>query len=343
MVAGGRLDSLLGAGGAPPFDTVILDEASQLTVPMALGAIRLGRRFVLVGDHQQLPPVVQSEALAETLFEQLWRQWERCAPPPTEDPRATLITQYRMNAAIAHFPNAEWYGARLEDSESVRDRRLALRVDGATANPMEPAALAPDAGAVAAGTLTGTGARPEPNARAGPLRHDGWGLGPSIPPQATLDALLDPALPALLAHLPHERGRGRDGRLVPRRNAAEARLAAFLARRAVARGLDASEIGVIAPYRAQVALVRELLSGAGPTAGVLVDTVDRFQGSERDLIIVTLAIHGPRVGELLEDLRRLNVALTRARRKLILIGDVDVLAGHPFYRRLASAYPTIKI
>ncbi|MHA2503738.1 MAG: AAA domain-containing protein, partial [Candidatus Kariarchaeaceae archaeon] len=76
-------------------------------------------------------------------------------------------------------------------------------------------------------------------------------------------------------------------------------------------GIEMERIGIIAPFRAQVALLRELLPG------VLIDTIDRFQGSESDVIILstTTSAHVP----LLTDERRINVALTRAREKMIVV------------------------
>ena len=93
---------------------------------------------------------------------------------------------------------------------------------------------------------------------------------------------------------------------------------------------------MIAPYRAQVALVRELLSGSGPAAGVLVDTVDRFQGSERSLVVYSFATYTPDLHPLILDERRLNVALTRAKHKLVLLGDLRVLRGVPRFAELET-------
>jgi superfamily I DNA and/or RNA helicase len=96
-------------------------------------------------------------------------------------------------------------------------------------------------------------------------------------------------------------------------------------------GVPASEIAVITPYGAQVRLLRELLRATS----VEVDTVDGFQGREKEAVIVSFVRANTR-GEIgfLSDVRRINVALTRARRKLILIGEAATLSQHPFYRRL---------
>ncbi|WP_089680793.1 AAA domain-containing protein [Catalinimonas alkaloidigena] len=98
----------------------------------------------------------------------------------------------------------------------------------------------------------------------------------------------------------------------------------------------ALRIGIISPYKAQVTLLRERLA-ADPIARIAalsVNTVDGFQGQERDIICVSLVRSNER-GEVgfLADTRRMNVALTRAKRKLVVIGDSATLSTHPFYQR----------
>lgn len=100
----------------------------------------------------------------------------------------------------------------------------------------------------------------------------------------------------------------------------------------LAAGLDPEELAVITPYRAQAARIREGLSAAGLSDAVEVDTVDAFQGREKDAVVLSMVRANDR-GELgfLKDLRRMNVAITRARRHLCVIGDAGTLARHPFY------------
>ena len=103
-------------------------------------------------------------------------------------------------------------------------------------------------------------------------------------------------------------------------------------------GLSAAEIAVISPYSAQVRLLRERL----PQSELEVDSVDGFQGREKEAVIVSL-VRSNRAGEIgfLEDVRRMNVALTRARRKLIVIGDSATITSHAFYRRMLTYFETI--
>jgi predicted DNA helicase len=119
-----------------------------------------------------------------------------------------------------------------------------------------------------------------------------------------------------------------------RLNEQEARFTTHKVRQMLEAGLAASQIAVIAPYAAQVRRLRELFDEAG-IEGVEVDSVDGFQGREKEAVVVTLVRSNPE-GEIgfLGDVRRMNVALTRARRKLLVVGDGSTLAGHPFYKDL---------
>jgi ATP-dependent RNA/DNA helicase IGHMBP2 len=96
-------------------------------------------------------------------------------------------------------------------------------------------------------------------------------------------------------------------------------------------GILPEQIAVIAPYSAQVRLLRERL----PIPGLEVDSVDGFQGREKEAVLVSLVRSNPeaQIG-FLADVRRMNVALTRARRKLLVVGDSATVGAHPFYRRL---------
>jgi superfamily I DNA and/or RNA helicase len=100
-------------------------------------------------------------------------------------------------------------------------------------------------------------------------------------------------------------------------------------------GLSAAEIAVISPYSAQVRLLRERL----PQPELEIDSVDGFQGREKEAVIVSL-VRSNREGQIgfLEDIRRMNVALTRARRKLIVIGNSTTITSHAFYQRMVNYF-----
>jgi superfamily I DNA and/or RNA helicase len=131
-----------------------------------------------------------------------------------------------------------------------------------------------------------------------------------------------------------------ESRLNPR----EADLVARKVRALLEAAVTAADIAVIAPYAAQVRRLRELL----PVPGLEIDSVDGFQGREKEAVVLSL-VRSNTEGEIgfLADVRRLNVALTRARRKLLVIGDSATLAVLPFYRRMfeyfeaMSAYQTV--
>lgn len=134
-------------------------------------------------------------------------------------------------------------------------------------------------------------------------------------------------------------GAGFDEELEPdgdsRRNPREAELVALKVQALVAAGVAARDIGVITPYAAQVRLLRERIE----LPGLEIDSVDGFQGREKEVIVISFVRSNTR-GEIgfLSDVRRTNVALTRARRKLLAIGDSATLGVHAFYRRLLEYF-----
>jgi predicted DNA helicase len=137
-------------------------------------------------------------------------------------------------------------------------------------------------------------------------------------------------------------GAGWDEELEPdgesRRNPQEGRLVLKMIERLTSAGLNPEGIAVIAPYAAQVRWLREHC----PERSVEVDTVDGFQGREKEAVIISLVRSNPQ-GEIgfLGDTRRMNVALTRARRKLVVIGDSATLGGHRFYAQLLEYFESI--
>lgn len=290
---GDRRKEPLGVYG-PTFDVVIIDEAGQLTEPMALAAINHGKRFILVGDHKQLPPIVPSEVSART------RPERRLHGTPVEDlnlggldkslferllgrvPHILLDAQYRMHSSIMALSNRLFYDKQLDADPTCADRVLDLA-------PEHLEAMRPD-------------------------------LVPILRPDAPL-VYIDCA--------------GEDS---GRYNVAESDCIVDLVS-ALTDGehaLDPGRIGVISPYRAQVHKIRDDVSdrlGTDFLARIDIDTVDRFQGGERDVIFVSL-VKTEEVSEFLTDLRRLNVTLTRARTKLVIVGLAATLCEHPLYRDL---------
>lgn len=159
---------------------------------------------------------------------------------------------------------------------------------------------------------------------------------------AELPGIVESELTREPIHFFDTAGAGWDEELEPdgesRRNPEEA---AFVVQRVedlLDAGLPARDLGVITPYAAQVRLLRSLLT----VEGLEIDSVDGFQGREKEAIVISL-VRSNRQGEIgfLGDVRRMNVALTRAKRKLIVIGDSATLGADDFYVRLLEYFETI--
>jgi DNA replication ATP-dependent helicase Dna2 len=317
------------AGAALDFDVAIVDEAGQLTIPAVLGALRLARRFVLVGDQQQLAPLVISkraaeEGLSTSLFAFL-------AQHAGAEGCISLVRQYRMHTAISAFPGREFYAGHLQADPSVATMVLSLpNVNRQTPLRVEEHRAGGGATPLAAPKQTG---RTLAQAVLAPER-----------PMIFLDASQRQKLSNAQEPLQAE------GAASPKLNLVEAEIVHEALELLLAAGIPPRAIGVIAPFRAQVAAIRHhalrLAERFGD--GLVVDTVDRFQGGERMVIILSFALSvalppESQIAAFLADEHRLNVALTRAQRKLILVGNRRALAPLPIYRRLlnycAQLYP----
>ncbi len=270
------------------FDVAVIDEGSQATEPSALIPITRARRFVIAGDHKQLPPTILSEEaepeLSRTLFERLIEEHPELS--------RMLRIQYRMHEDIMEFPNREFYDGKLEAHESVRHH-----------------------------TLADLGVR-EPDV------EEPWA------------SVLDPKRPLGFVDTSRLPERMRRERQRPgsksRENPLEAAISVFLVENLVEQGLPPEDVAIITPYDDQVDLIGRLLRERG-LEDVEVNSVDGFQGREKEAIVVSFVRSNPegRVG-FLKDLRRLNVAITRPRRKLVCVGDSETLSSHPTYRRFIN-------
>jgi DNA replication ATP-dependent helicase Dna2 len=139
-----------------------------------------------------------------------------------------------------------------------------------------------------------------------------------------LGDVLDPDRPVIFVDTP-SKGTGKT-------SPEEAQVASIITGELIRRGVGPESIGIITPYRAQQALIREYLTRIGfPTPGLIVNTVDRFQGGEREVIILSLS-RSDNVTSFLADRKRLNVSLSRARSKLILIGRRSNLITHDLFK-----------
>ena len=116
----------------------------------------------------------------------------------------------------------------------------------------------------------------------------------------------------------------------------EAEMACEIAMALVGAGVSSEEIGIITPYRAQQSMIRQKLSPIKKNFEISVDTVDRFQGGEKEVIIISLA-RSDSVTSFLADPKRLNVSLSRARSKLVLLGRASVLEEHPLFKAIFAS------
>jgi DNA replication ATP-dependent helicase Dna2 len=246
------------------FDVALVDEAAQLTEPGTLAAVERANRFVLVGDHEQLPPVVRAENdLSTSLFERLHDL----------HPEASVLLdrQYRMSQRIQAFSSREFYDNRLRPATPEVAGRSLADLDGVDVDALPP------------------------SLRDGVSFHD----------------------------VPGDAARHTD--------TAEADTVADVVADLEAAGVAAADVGIIAPFRAQVAEIGKRVPDA-----VAVDTVDRFQGSSKEVIVVSFVASGDLESPIFEDYRRVNVALTRAKRSLVLVGNASALAQDDVYARMVE-------
>ena len=248
------------------FDVAIIDEASQATIPSVLIPIAKAHRFILAGDHKQLPPTIISDRagdLEKTLFEELIRLY----PFKSQ----LLNVQYRMNSLLMKFPNEEFYDNGLKSDSSVDDININ---DILESTKREEALLFVDTSNVDSEGET---------------------------------------------HL-------KDSKSII--NNLEAKISSGIADDYMNLGVSEEDIGIISPYADQVKIIQDMTP-------VEVKTVDGFQGREKEIIIIS-TVRSNNNGNIgfLRDLRRLNVAITRAKRKLIIIGNKDTLMTNPTYARL---------
>ena len=323
------------------FGTLFIDEAAQALEAACWIPIRRVSRVILAGDHCQLPPTVKSyEALKGGLGKTLM---ERIAEQRPEV--VTLLTvQYRMNEEIMRFSSDWFYHNMVESDPSVKYRSI-LDLD----RPM---------------MWIDTKTHPLPLPRGG---ESDYHLPKEDESSKSISGKSDDHLPkedasskSISSPLPwggegggsfpwggEGGGLRAGGGLYGYSNTSEAELT-LLSLRAYFESIgkerilsERLDVGIISPYRAQVQLLRRLVKKNEffkPFRSLItVNTVDGFQGQERDIIVISL-VRSNDEGQIgfLRDLRRMNVAITRARMKLILIGDRSTLCRIPFYKRLLS-------
>ncbi|AIY90331.1 IGHMBP2 family helicase [Geoglobus acetivorans] len=252
------------------FDVAVIDEATQSIIPSTLIPINKARKFILAGDHKQLPPTIlnlEAKELERTLFEILIERY----PFKSE----MLDTQYRARREIADFPSMTFYGGRVKTHEN--------------AEKISISDLNPSARSAAERFLA--------------------------------------SYPLIFIDTEKSGGERTKKGSKSYHNPVEAKIVERVVRKLERMGIDRDCIGVISPYDDQVRLIRDLVDCE-------VKSVDGYQGREKEVIIISF-VRSNEKGDLgfLRDYRRLNVALTRAKRLLIAVGSAETLSKDVVYRR----------
>mgnify|MGYP005851019173 CR=1 FL=1 len=300
------------------FDTIIVDEASQILEPQIIGILPNCERFILIGDHKQLPAIVlQSANSSETnskslqsiglynrknsLFERLYTFCERDKIDYAFD---ILSYQGRMHKEIALFPSHSFYNSKLKQLYDIPT----LNIVKDTHKQNIPLNFTPQT-------------------------------------KYTLEDLLSKKRLIFFTSQKEENDTS-----FGKKNDSEARLVIKIVEEIKnlytnnKLAFDNSRtIGIIAPFRNQIALIKQKLEEANiPNyEEITVDTVERYQGSQRDIIILSFAINNPyQLNGIINTNddgtvdRKLNVALTRAKEQLILIGNDSILSNNLIYYKL---------
>lgn len=300
------------------FDYIIVDEASQILEPQLVGVLSKASKFILIGDHKQLPAIsIQSRDRSKTnskllesiglfnrknsLFERLYKFCEDNLLSHAYD---TLTYQGRMHKEISLFPNFAFYKGRLReayDTPSIDDTAKSL------------------------------------------LHRQVADLDFHEPSENTVRKLLSQKRLVFFNN-------NQVDDLYAKSNTCEADFVVKVVKDIISlyetnhKNFDPTKtIGVIAPFRNQIALIKHKLEEAGipEHEAITVDSVERFQGSQRDIIIYSFSINNPFQLKGMINLndegdvdRKLNVALTRAREQMILIGNDNILSSNLIYLRL---------
>ncbi len=291
------------------FGTLFIDEAAQALEAACWIPMKRASRVILAGDHCQLPPTVKSIAalragLGKTLMERIAENKPEVV--------TLLKIQYRMNDEIMRFSSDWFYGGKVESAPQIKYRSV-LDYDHPitwidTSNEENQITIegedAPEDSASTASSVSAANQNSDLNFKE---QFVGESFGRINKAEAELTLLT---------------------------------LAEYFTKISKQRVLEERiDVGIISPYRAQVQYLKKLIKKYEffkPYRRLIsVNTVDGFQGQERDVILISL-VRSNDEGQIgfLKDLRRMNVAMTRARMKLIILGNKDTMTKHPFYKKL---------
>jgi DNA replication ATP-dependent helicase Dna2 len=294
------------------FQRVVIDEASQILEPQLVGLLPHFNHFTLIGDHKQLPAVVQQPEAESAIHEELLhsvglnnlrnslfeRLYKRCIKENWTWAYDQLSHQGRMHTDIMQFPSINFYEKKLHilpaDLGAFQLQNTDFQLIDSTGGLQQ---LIGERRVLFLNSETDTGNN----------------FNKTNAPEARLIGDLVDAFEKIYAK--------NDRKIGP------------------------LSIGVITPYRAQIAQIQaELQSRNFDVSKISIDTVERYQGGARDVILLSLCTNEKSQLSSLVSLseegvdRKLNVALTRARRQLVVIGNAEILNESEIYRRFIEAY-----
>ncbi len=249
------------------FDVALIDEAAQMSIPEAIAVMSKTNKFIFVGDHKQLDPIIPKGTGSAMFSESIFQRLAHLYPENV----SLLSTSYRLCEGLIRIPNALFYNGYLRAFQNKGSNRLEVKSD----------------------RFSEIWSNPDPSVLF--LHHEFDAQGRS----------------------PHE-----------------AQLVAELVADLRAAGVASSQIGILTPYRAQVREVKRALvsrmrsSDSDGIETFFVDTVERMQGQEKDFIIYSMSNSHPLESRQRLDFfyspNRLNVAITRARVKCVVIANYKV-------------------
>lgn len=301
------------------FDVAIIDEASQILEPQLMGVLSMVEKFILIGDHNQLSTIVLQNEYSSAVQEQplldmglqdcrisfFERLLQTCKKNQWTQAFSQLIHQGRMHADIASFPSKFFYDSNLFPIKEWQSHGLKL-TDSEDGN-----------------------------------ERDGWIANNRMLFLSTEN----------LSQAPSDNNstNNASNNSSNKINYNEANTIVTLVQSLIKvyaqsnQPLQATQIGIIAPYRNQIALIKQQLALANipDHDQISVDTVERYQGSQRDIILLSFCVNKAYQLDFLCNLnidgtvdRKLNVALTRARKQLFMVGNAHILRRHPIYATL---------
>ncbi len=264
------------------FDTVIIDESGQMSIPVAMMAAFNCKKLILCGDHKQLTPIIKAENIVEPLKQSVFNYML------SEKNCMMIDTSFRMNGPICEVVSDLFYDGKLKSYNP--DKRLSIDIDSEY--------LSGDYSIIA-------------------KNISGNGRQSSTCEAVEVDAII---------------------------------------REYFSAGFSCNRIGVLAPFRAQCSEIRRKLFKDDMIAdeykrGIVVDTIDKLQGQEREVIIISLTSGNidyiNELSDFLYNPNKLNVALSRAKCKLIILGNFEAISTmdgfEGSYMQKLLAHPNVKV